>query len=802
MINNSSKADNEDDITKIRQLRESMADAADGNLTTRVDVTFEDPELNKLATQYNEMLAAIESQQAEIWSFAGGVRSTGDTVTGDSVTVDSATDRITTEFTNINDKTDEQKERLRNVSDDVNQLSASIEEIASEATEVAARADEAAERGSEGRQAAEQAIEQSSQVKRISESTVSQITELQAEMENVAETIDLISDIADQTNLLALNASIEAARAGEEGNGFAVVADEVKQLAEESQQSADKIESVVNRVIEETEETVAEVQQANESIEESTQTVQEALAAFSDTVDYVEDINYSIQEISDATDQQAQSNNSVASEVEEVLELSRAVNSQIESVEGATENQAQLAENISTEMSTLQSNVTNLESSLETFAINDWGQRVNEHCRSAGIDWRQCEGESITFVMSDHMFTQGTQPFLDYFSKLTGIDVTYDIYPEEELFSQIENKMRTERDSFDGFLLGLWAASDYNENGWIKDLNQFRNNASLTDTGWYHMEDYPENIIEQLTYGRGDLAALPVVIGSYGCVAYDRPTFERLGIAEPTTFEELTHAAKVIHESDSVDRCGISSRGSADPVSTANWSTMFKSYGADWVDRRTGEATLNSPEGVASLETYAELLGSYGPADATELNWFRANDTFGRGEAGILYHSPATAGVLTDEQYNRTRWLPPLDGPHGETQAGVWTWSLGINEFAPNPEAAWLFLQWATSREMSLLLSTRQWEGHDSAGYARTNWIPHQQEYAQRGQADSWDAAFNQAVNSVPSDPPPVPLDLPQNMELMDVAADAMNATIRGDSSAQEALDTAASEMSKLLNRS
>ncbi len=790
------------EVEKIKQLRKSMADAADGDLTTRVDVTFENAELNKLSTQYNEMLSRLESQQAEIWSFAGGVRSTGDTVTGDSLTVDSATDRITAEFDDVTDRTEEQKERLRNVSDEADRLSASIEEIASEATEVAERANEAAERGSEGRQAAEQAIEQTSEVKDISESTVAQITELQSEMEDVAETVDLISDIADQTNLLALNASIEAARAGEEGNSFGVVADEVKQLAEEAQQSADKIESVVNTVIQETEETVTEVRRANESIGESTQTVQEALAAFSDTVDYVEDINYSIQEISDATDQQAQSNSSVASEVDEVLDLSRAVNEQIESVEDATENQARLAGQISSQMSGLQSDVTSLESSLETFAINDWGQRINEHCRSAGIDWRQCEGDSITFVMSDHMFTQATQPFLDYFTDLTGIDVTYDIYPEEELFSQIEHQMRTERSSFDGFLLGLWAASNYNQSGWVKDLNQFRSDASLTDATWYHMEDYPDNIIEKLSYGRNDLIALPVVIGSYGCVAYDRPTFEQLGIEEPTNFEELTHAAKVIHESDSVDRCGISSRGSADPVSTANWSTLFKSYGADWVDRRTGEAALNSPEGVASLEKYAELLRSYGPRDATELNWYRANETFGRGDAGILYHSPATAGVLTDEQYNRTKWLPPLDGPGGKTQAGVWTWSLGINQFAPNPEAAWLFLQWATSREMSLLLSTRQWEGHDSAGYARTNWIPDQQEYAQRGQASSWDDAFNQAVDSVPSDPPPVPLDLPQNMELMDVAAEAMNTTIRGDRTAQEALDTAASEMNRLLNES
>lgn len=433
----------------------------------------------------------------------------------------------------------------------------------------------------------------------------------------------------------------------------------------------------------------------------------------------------------------------------------------------------------------------------EEESIDEWGDRLVSHAEEADIDWQQFEGDSLVFGMNEHPFTELMENFIPEFEELTGISLEFQTFSEDELWQRVVLDLENESGNFDGFFTGLWPSAEYHYGDWVQDLNEFIEDPNLTDKEWLAMEDFPEGIINSLTYGEeGALVGMPFGVEAYGAVAYDEPTLDDHGIDPPETYEELLEAAQTIQESDETDRLGIASRASTDPLSTANWATLFRSYGADWIDYDEREALLDSDEGVASLEMFADLM-SHGPSDIGSFDWYRSNLAMGEGDVAMCLHTPSAIGVWQEEQLERTEWLPPLPGPDGEQIAAPWTWSLGISEFSMNPEAAWLYIQFAISREANLLQSIRAWEGAESYGWAREGYVFDQEEWEEHGLKESWVEAHTQGLEMIPSNPPAVPLDTPQNMNIMSEAAIAMNAAVTGEMEPREALERAAPEITE-----
>jgi methyl-accepting chemotaxis protein len=195
------------------------------------------------------------------------------------------------------------------------------------------------------------------------------ITSLADKSKEIGDIILVIQGIASQTNLLALNAAIEAARAGEQGRGFAVVAEEVRKLAEQVDQSGQKIIEIVNEVNHGVSNTADHVKTANEAVEAEGESLKKIIAFFTEMSADIMDIEKKITDVAENSYLISNDAKSAGTQIEQVAEISKKAAQGTEEVAALSQETTAIIGEVSQRAKVLAEHALQLEHSLEKFKV-------------------------------------------------------------------------------------------------------------------------------------------------------------------------------------------------------------------------------------------------------------------------------------------------------------------------------------------------------------------------------------------------------------------------------------------------
>ncbi len=192
----------------------------------------------------------------------------------------------------------------------------------------------------------------------------------------IREAINLITDIAEETNLLSLNASIEAARAGEQGRGFAVVAGQIQKLAEQSNDSARKIEEIIVSLIHDSDKAVETMDGVRQIMEEQSGRVDDVSDIFRKLKTGIDHSVYAVGEIADGTGEIDKTRNSVVDSAQNLTSIARKNAESTEETSTAVAELREIMKGISEDAGNLEKIAEALWDGCSYFKISETGNPV------------------------------------------------------------------------------------------------------------------------------------------------------------------------------------------------------------------------------------------------------------------------------------------------------------------------------------------------------------------------------------------------------------------------------------------
>ncbi|GAB2962675.1 sugar ABC transporter substrate-binding protein [Streptomyces pseudoechinosporeus] len=378
-----------------------------------------------------------------------------------------------------------------------------------------------------------------------------------------------------------------------------------------------------------------------------------------------------------------------------------------------------------------------------------------------------------------------------HFTKETGIKVNFTVLPENDVRDKISQDFANQAGQYDVATLSNYEIPIYAKNGWLHEMNSY-----VAKDSTYDEKDVLKPMRQSLTAEDGKLYGQPFY-GESSFLMYRKDVFAEKGLTMPER-PTWTQVADLAAKADGAESGmkGICLRGLPGwGEIMAPLTTVVNTFGGTWFDK-DWKAQLNSPEFEKATKFYVDLVREHGEAGAAQSGFAECLNNMTQGKVAMWYDATSAAGSLESANSPVKGKIGYVPAPVEKTESSGWlyTWAWGIQDASRNPDKAWKFVSWASSKEYEQLVGDEiGWSNVPAGKRASTYTNPAYAKEAAAFQEMTKDAIEGARPNDPGVQPRPAPgiqfVGIPEFTDLGTKVSQEISAAIAGRQSVESALN-------------
>jgi multiple sugar transport system substrate-binding protein len=320
--------------------------------------------------------------------------------------------------------------------------------------------------------------------------------------------------------------------------------------------------------------------------------------------------------------------------------------------------------------------------------------------------YEEYAGSTLVVNFPAHPHYDAVMKVLPEFTEETGIKVEVDQLQYLKMREKQTLELTKNRGDYDLIAYVVFSKADYVFADQLENLARFFMNPKLANPA-YDPDDLIEGYVANIGVAGGAKGYMDGPTGSLfgipfgsetSILGYRQDIFDKHGLKVPETYDEMLDIACQIPKLEP-GMGGLSSRAASGHHASHAFLLHLAPLGGRIFDDEWN-VIVNNEAGVKAAEALKSIVDC-GPEGAQTFGFAEAGAAFLQGDTAMFLDSTVFAGSINDPEKSKVvgkvGWAPHPMGTRRGSQTGGF--GIGIPANAQNKDAAFLLMQWLTSKE-------------------------------------------------------------------------------------------------------